>query len=680
MPLKGKVLNVRQTSNKVLSDNQEILNLCNALGLDFTMTYETSLKGLRYGKVMLMTDQDHDGSHIKGLVINFFHHFWPALLQQHSFLQQFITPLVKVTRDQQVFSFYSLQEFNQWMQAQNSASTLRVKYYKGLGTSTAQEAKEYFKALDRHRKDFSSNGNEHEVMELAFAKDKASDRRQWIQETFRPDTFIDPHSPTVSFEDFVHKELIHFSYADNLRSIPSVVDGLKPSQRKVLYACFKKRLSAEIKVVQLAGFCAEQTCYHHGEAALHACIINMAQDFVGSNNIPLLVPSGQFGTRFQGGKDFASPRYLFTRLSPITRMIFPEVDDSLLELQVEDGMEVEPKHFVPIIPMLLVNGTQGIGTGWSTNIPSYNPLDIIERIRCRLLGVPEPAKALTPWIRGFKGRIFKEAPRTGTQSYTTRGVIQRSRPTQLSVTELPVGSWIADYKIFLNTLIVAGIIKEYREAHTARHVRFDILATAVSVEGLEKVGLHKVFQLNTFLHTSNMHAFTPDQKIHKFTQPEEILDTFFPLRMNLYAHRKQMLQADLLFQTRVDTNRARFVNEICKGTIKLVGKAGGVPRQQLEALLFKLGFEPMEKLTTMRNAGCSVRRNVVPSRNTFEYLLDMPIHSLTQERSARLHQAATQSQVALEALERTTAQEMWLKELADLEKKLQSQLDDEIHY
>lgn len=440
MPLRGKILNVRVASTAQLMKNEELVNLCKALGLDFNQSYDgpsLSGTGLRYGKVLLMCDQDHDGSHIKGLVINFFHHFWPALLRQQGFLQQFITPLVKVTggaksssHSSELMSFYSMQEYNAWRRSlsptsiasdqeneltnesssttagQSTMKKYKIKYYKGLGTNTADEGKEYFRSLDKHLKQFSSSPQDDDSIDLAFSKSRAADRRQWLESYYDAEDFIDPKFKTISYTDFVNKELIQFSFSDNARSIPSVVDGLKPSQRKILYACFKKKLTSDMKVVQLAGYVAEHTAYHHGEVSLHAAIVNMAQDFVGANNVPLLVPSGQFGTRYQGGSDFASPRYIFTRLAPVTRLLFPEADDPHLVHLEEDGVAVEPKRFLPVIPLLLVNGSQGIGTGWSTFVPGYNPLEILDYVRRKVRGDATGYPTLQPWVRGFKGKIL----------------------------------------------------------------------------------------------------------------------------------------------------------------------------------------------------------------------------------------------------------------------------------
>ena len=186
---------------------------------------------------------------------------------------------------------------------------------------------------------------------------------------------------TVSIKEFGDNDLIHFSNSDNIRSIPSVIDGFKPSQRKVLYCCFKRKLDNEIRVAQLAGYVSEHGAYHHGEASLQGTIINMAQDFVGSNNINLLDPIGQFGTRLHGGKDSAQPRYIYTKLQEISYKLFNKDDEDLYQYIEDDGEKVEPNYYVPTLPMLLINGTSGIGTGWSTNIPCFNPKDIIKNIK-----------------------------------------------------------------------------------------------------------------------------------------------------------------------------------------------------------------------------------------------------------------------------------------------------------
>ena len=315
-PLKGKVLNVREATHKQIMENAEINNLIKILGLQYKKQYQSveDLKTLRYGRLMIMTDQDQDGSHIKGLLINFLHHNWPSLLRL-PFLEEFITPIVKATKGSgasaKSISFYSLPEFEEWKTNTENWPTFRIKYYKGLGTSTSQEAKGYFSDMQRHRILFHHDGDHDDyAILMAFSKKHIEQRKEWLtswmeeckrrRELGLPELYLyEKDTKRVSYRDFVNKELVLFSNMDNERSIPSLMDGFKPGQRKVLFTCIKRNDKKEIKVAQLAGSVAEHSAYHHGEASLMGTIIGLAQDYVGSNNINLLLPNGQFGTRLQ---------------------------------------------------------------------------------------------------------------------------------------------------------------------------------------------------------------------------------------------------------------------------------------------------------------------------------------------------------------------------------------------
>lgn len=417
-PLRGKLLNVRDGNMKQVAENAEINAMIKILGLQYKKKYETEedFKSLRYGKLMVMADQDQDGSHIKGLVINFVHHFWPSLIQRN-FVEEFITPIVKASKGKEEISFFSIPEYSEWRMNTDNWKTYKIKYYKGLGTSTSKEAKEYFSDMLRHRIRFKYGGAEDDsAVEMAFSKKKIDERKDWLtkwmqekkarkQQGLAEEYLYNKDTKAVSFKDFVNRELVLFSNLDNERSIPCLVDGFKPGQRKVLFACFKRADKREVKVAQLAGAVAELSAYHHGEQSLMGTIVNLAQDFVGSNNINLLLPIGQFGTRLQGGKDSASARYIFTQLSPVTRSIFPAHDDNVLKFLYEENQRIEPEWYCPIIPMVLVNGAQGIGTGWSTNIPNFNPREIVKNIKRLIAG--EEQKALAPWYKNFRGNIIQ---------------------------------------------------------------------------------------------------------------------------------------------------------------------------------------------------------------------------------------------------------------------------------
>ena len=299
-PLRGKVMNVKDAATKKIYENQEISNLKKILGLESGKEY-TTLEDLRYGRIMCMVDADDDGSHIKGLIFNLFHTLWPSLMctEGFEFMCSLVTPIVKVSKGKEKHSFYCLNDHEQWKKANNNGAGWTLKYYKGLGSASEEEAVEYFTNMRDVCYRWTSNAEgsspSNESLDLAFNKARADDRKKWLS-TYDKTRVLDYKDKEVSYEDFIHKELIHFSNYDLERSIPNMCDGLKVSQRKIMYCCFKRQLwDKEIRLAQLASYVSEHSAYHHGEASLQMALTAMAQDFVGSNNINLLKPIGQFG-------------------------------------------------------------------------------------------------------------------------------------------------------------------------------------------------------------------------------------------------------------------------------------------------------------------------------------------------------------------------------------------------
>lgn len=584
-PLKGKILNVREASHKQILENAEINNLIKILGLQYKKKYETDddMKTLRYGKVMIMTDQDQDGSHIKGLLINFIHHNWPTLLKRN-FVEEFITPIVKATKGSHVMTFFSLPEFEEWKKETENCHTYNIKYYKGLGTSTAKEAKEYFSDMTRHRIRFRYEGDQDDQnIIMAFSKKCVDQRKEWLtnhmDETKRRkevglgERFLyQKDTRAVSFTDFINVELVLFSNYDNVRSIPSMIDGFKPGQRKVIYTCFKRNDKKEVKVAQLAGSVAEKSAYHHGEASLMATIINLAQNYVGSNNINLLMPNGQFGTRLTGGKDAASPRYIFTLLSPLARFIFHKHDEALLKYEMDDNKKIEPVYYLPIIPMVLVNGADGIGTGWMTKIPNYNPREIVENIY-RMMDGGEP-KPMIPFYKNFKGTIDS----CGDYRYVLSGEISVIAADKVEITELPVGVWTQTYKesvlepMLHGTDKVPAMITDFKEYHTDVDVKFIVTLNRDKLQELEREGLHKAFKLQSTTTITSMCAFDEAQCLHKYDSVMHILRTFYKVRLEGYHDRKTHLEGILKAEASKLSNQARFILEKCDGDLVIENK------------------------------------------------------------------------------------------------------------
>lgn len=689
-PLRGKLLNVREANHKQIMDNAEITNLKKILGLQQGKKYTTdNIKSLRYGHVLIMTDQDHDGSHIKGLLINFFDHFWPALLQVDGFLQEFITPIVKCKKGKQEKSFFTMPEYEKWFE--NAGPGWKPKYYKGLGTSTAAEAKTYFSNLVEHLLSFSWSGEDDgKMIELAFAKAKVDDRKSWLSNHV-PGTYFDHATDDLTYSNFINKELILFSIADNARSIPSVIDGLKPSQRKVLYACFKRKLiKNEIKVAQLAGYVSEHAAYHHGEASLQATILGLAQNFIGSNNANLLVPAGQFGTRLQGGKDAASSRYIFTKLAPIARALFPEHDDHVLKYLEDDGLSIEPEWYCPVIPTVLLNGADGIGTGWSSQVPCYNPRDLIANIRRMLDG--DAPEELIPWYRGFIGSII---PVGNAKSYDVHGTVLRGETDDVyKIRELPIRTWTTPFKDFLESFLVGApertgkqvpFIREYADQGTENKVSFTVTLTPEAAAEAVRGGIYKKLKLSGSVTTSNMMLFDSEGRICKYADTTSIFSEFFGVRMALYVTRRAYLLNQLEMEFECLDNKQRFILMVVDGKLK-------VSKRRKDAIvedLVKHKFKRIPKASKKRsgksaladleaaadsgnesssdsggNASLSGANQLA---NDFDYLLSMPIWSLTMERVEKLCLQRDEKAAERDAMERSNAKDIWRKDLDSLE-------------
>uniref|UniRef100_A0A8B9MWV6 DNA topoisomerase 2 n=1 Tax=Accipiter nisus TaxID=211598 RepID=A0A8B9MWV6_9AVES len=697
-PLRGKILNVREASHKQIMENAEINNIIKIVGLQYKKNYEDeeSLKSLRYGKIMIMTDQDQDGSHIKGLLINFIHHNWPSLLR-HNFLEEFITPIIKASKNKEEIAFYSIPEFEEWKNSTQNYNSWKIKYYKGLGTSTSKEAKEYFADMAKHRIGFKYSGPEDDAaITLAFSKKKVEERKEWLTNFMEdrrqrklhglPEEYLyGKNTSNLTYNDFINKELVLFSNSDNERSIPSLVDGLKPGQRKVLFTCFKRNDKREVKVAQLAGSVAEMSSYHHGEASLMMTIINLAQNFVGSNNLNLLQPIGQFGTRLHGGKDSASPRYIFTMLSPLARLLFPPMDDNILRFLYDDNQRVEPEWYMPIIPMVLINGAEGIGTGWSCKIPNFDIREVVNNIR-RLMDGEEPLPML-PSYKNFKGTIDELGP----NQYVISGEVSILDSTTIEITELPVRTWTQTYKEQVLEPMLNGtektppLITDYKEYHTDTTVKFIVKMTEEKLAEAKAVGLHKVFKLQTNLTCNSMVLFDHVGFLKKYDSPQDILKEFFELRLRYYSLRKEWLIGMLGAESAKLSNQARFILEKIDGKIVIENK----PKKELIQVLIQRGYEsdPVKAWKESQNKQEqeeeeSDKESGAATGPDFNYLLNMPLWYLTKEKKDELCKQRDKKEKELENLKCKSPSDLWKEDLAVFVEELDvveaKQVQDEI--
>jgi DNA topoisomerase-2 len=565
---------------------------------------------------------------------------------------------LRAKKGAQVVVFYNEGEYQLWKQNMGGNSDgWTIKYFKGLGTSTSAEFKEYF--ANKKIVNFVYNGQtSDDNIDKIFNKKRADDRKTWL-ENYEKDAYLDTSVPMVKYEDFMNREMIHFSTYDCARSIPNMMDGLKISLRKILYSAFKRKLTSEIKVAQFSGYVSEHSAYHHGEASLNGAIVNMAQTFVGSNNINLLEPNGQFGTRLQGGDDSASERYIFTQLNPLTRKIFPEADDAVLKYINDDGTIVEPEFYAPIIPFTLINGISGIGTGFSCSIPAYNPMDAVRYLKSKLTATAYGGGEFIPYYEGFKGTIRKIAD----QKYLVKGVYEKIGEDKIRITELPVGTWTMPYITLLEGFMDGGVdkagkkipptIKDFTSICTELAVDITVVFPKGKLAELESVvdsltgvnDLEKMMKLTTSQSITNMHMFTHEFKLKKYTKIEDIIDDFYGVRLAIYGKRKEALMKEMQKKLVKLSNRARYILETLEGLVDLRRKNA----QQVSELMAARKFEVLD--------------------GDYKYLIKMPMDSVTQENVASIMKEKEETEKLLADLAATTLEQMWSRELDEFEKE-----------
>ena len=669
--LKGVCLNVRDISQAKAGKNKELQNLVKILGLEWGKAYATAAdrRALRYGRVIVMADQDYDGFHITALIFNIFDVLWPELLRADGFLVRMQTPLLRVPRHD--MEFFSMPAYTAWAEAHPDLARAATKYYKGLGTSTAADGKRYFRDPATYVVRMTEAQEATEKIRLLFsqAADAPTRRKAWLR-GISTDVLEEAAQVEVrgaqTHTDFVDQQAAQFSLYTLERAIPSAVDGLKPGQRKVLHTALQLRPGQEVKVAQLGPSTAEKTLYAHGEVSLNNTIVNMAQRFVGANNVELLLPIGQFGSRLQGGKDAAAARYIYTKTNPVARRIFPKADDAVLRMRTEEGQTVEPHAFVGIIPTALLNGCAGIAVGYSSTVPPVNPRTLVRAVRAHIDGTPDAAPPLRPWYRGFLGTV--EVSADG-KSFATHGVARWDGGRKVRVTELPVHVAVDKMQELLTRLAEDREIASFTESHTDVKIDFEITlpfsthapaapggggGDTVSVVSAAPGGythdlrtawpaLWKKLKLSQKRFLNNMHFMGADGKVRKMAALADVLAAWIPERKDMYARRKAHQLAQLERQHAELAERARFIRQVLNDEINL--------KQDEPALLARmaaLGY----------------------ATETCDKLLRLPLRQLTRTAVDKLEADARAAQEDHDKLQATPVAALWHADLDALEAEL----------
>lgn len=700
-PLRGKLKNVRGMNPKALSENEEISALMKILGLRYGDVSQ-KVSDLRYQDLVVFADQDYDGAHIFSLVYNWIHYHYKHLLQQMpNFVKRFVSPIMKIwpkgdTKETHARYFFSLPDVEVWQQTdpvKNNIQEHNVRYYKGLGTSTTSEAKYYFSNIHEQVIDICYTGpSTDEKIELLFGK-RAEDRKNWLISTYDAKSALDYTQPQLDFDNFADKEYTHFCMASNVRTIPSVIDGLKPGQRKVMHVFLQNsKLRKDIKVSEVAGIVSTEAKYHHGSVSLENTIIGMAQNYIGSNNINYLIPQGQYGSRLTSD-GHASARYLFTRLNPITRLLFRKEDDAVLKYETDEGCVLEPEHFVPVIPILLVNGANGIGVGWSCEHPSGNPIALIDALSSWLKKVEtsqsrvssddhsddrsddhsddplENSNVITeaflsraefnatmiPYYEGFEGTVLMDP--NGDAAYV-RGSWDTNNnedinEVNLHITELPPQRWLNPYiqkwqqqAADSQSPLVTGFSSLSSESKVDINIKLDMTRFTTTVDNVEKY-----FKLSEKISLNNKNAFNQSKKLVKYETPHDVLMEYIPIRIAMYRARKE----DMLKKISQDSiklrNKCRFVTEVVQEVI-IPSKC---PKIGLVSLLSKRGYDQLCADGSVNN-----------SLPNYDYLLNMKIVSFTLDLVNKL-QAKYQDRLnEIEVFSKKSLVILWLEDLKEL--------------
>lgn len=442
---------------------------------------------------------------------------------------------------------------------------------------------------------------------------------------------------TKSITEFMSDEYKQFAiYTIENRALPSLIDGLKPSQRKIIHISnqiWKTGSEKNLKIFQLAGKVASDCFYHHGSSSLENAIINMAQTF--KNNAPLLEQDGQFGSL--RSPEAGAPRYIGTKLSSNFRLLYKDFE--LLTLREEEGELIEPNYFLPIIPTVLLNGSSGIAVGFASNILNRDVKSVIDS--CISLISGKKIKEVKPHLAEFLG-TFEQCEENNKKWYI-KGTFQRVNLSTVSVNELPPSMTYEKYEEILDKLVDNKQIVSY-EDNCNNNINYIIKFNRSELAKLTDAKLIKLLKLEE---TTTEIYTTLDEfgKLKIFESTIEIIEYFVNFRLNYYNKRKEFILAKLINESLILSNRGKFIKAIIDNKLKV----NNVSKSDIIK-----GIEKM-KLDTVDGS--------------YDYLLRMPIYSLTKELYLKLIEDLRLKKEEIDIIKKQEIKEMYIEDLTQLKKK-----------
>ena len=634
--IKGKLLNIRKVSANRRHKNVEYMNICKILGLNEEVSYtqKNDLNALNYGHLCILTDQDVDGYHIRGLIMNMFSDLWPALLV-NGFLQIFTSPLIKYKSH----VFYDEELFIKFKK-RNHVIDSQVKYYKGLGSSTKAEIEEYFSNINVHIKNIVGDAKKSiNAFAMVFSKNMTTDRKKWLRTSYDPSDVLDVSESVKAITpyNFINQQLKHYSVYSIKRTIPNIIDGFKPGQRKIFHVVYNlhDNKTKSIKVGNLASKVSEKTDYHHGEDSLAKAIVRMATiSVIGINNISLLVPSGHFGDMENGTDGAASPRYIFTYMDKIAKRIFIE-DDSLI-LDYGENPAIEPKYFLPIIPLVVINRIRGIGTGWSTDIPSFNPIEIIDYIINVFINKEDPlSQKISPWVRGFKGQILFDKVEKKWKSY---GIFERMPNGEIHVMTPPIDVYTSQLYTLYRKLKEAGKI---RSTYSLTNIKDDSSLYVRLLKPLSDKQIITLLGLKKNISTANMTVMNMDDTPGIY-DIYSLVNKWCELRFPYYIKRKEAVLKNMANRLSKLEEKHRFIKSVVNKTIIIMS----IPKKTIVTKLQQMKFKKKD--------------------GTYDYLLSIPISKLTKDEIDKHEREIRQLKKEMNLYNKNTYEMLWENELTKL--------------